>query len=194
MRKHNLWDIDWVDSTVFKGASNNGTLSPLVEELRRHKIIVIGPSFLRLLSERVFKYIDFIEIHPTMGWSDFSMPKQILSCQQKYGDDILYAFSAGIGSSLAICNLHRSMSGNFLIDFGSVWDNFCGKLSRGYMKPLRYPESRLLRNLGRSEVECLRQEALERAGRPRLEKELQRQRLLKRKFQQRTHEKHKHKK
>jgi len=192
MEKHNLWNIDWVESTVFKGASNYGTLFPLIEELRKHKIIVIGSSLLKLLSKSVFKYIDFIEIHPTVGWNDPSISKRILSCKQKYGNDILYAFSAGIGSCLLICNLHQSMSENFLIDFGSVWDNFCGKFSRGYMKPLRYPKSRLWRNLGRSEEECLKQEQLEKIERPQLIEEFRRQRKLKRRLQQRTHEKYKH--
>jgi len=191
MKKYNLWNIDWVESTVFKGASNNGTLFPFIEELRKHKIIVIGPSFLKLLSKRVFKYIDFIEIHPKIGWNDSSIPKQILSCKQKYGNDILYAFSAGIGSCLSICNLHRSMNENFLIDFGSVWDNFCGRLSRGYMKPLRYPKSRLWRNLGKSEEECLKQEQLEKIERPQLIKEFRRQKRLKLSLQQRTHKKYK---
>lgn len=194
IKKQRLWDIDWTPYTVFSGASKQGTLFPAIKELRKHKIIVIGPEFLRLVSQKLFQFIDFIEIHPTQGWSDLSIIKRVLECKEKYGNGIVYSFSMGIGSCLTIPTLHRSMRGNFLIDFGSTWDNFCGRLSRSYMKPLRYPKSKLWRNLGKSEEKCLKQEQLERTERPQLEKKLRKQRQLKLKLQQHTHVKFKRRK
>lgn len=148
LREHKLSNINWVYSEIFTLASMAGTLFPLIEELRKHKIIVIGPQRLRRLPERVFKFTDFIEIHHKTGWNDSSVPKRVLKCKQKYGNGIIYSFSAGIGSNVFIPNLHRSMNGNFLIDFGSVWDIFCGKVTRIYMRPARYPESKTRKNLG----------------------------------------------
>lgn len=148
MKKHELWKVDWVNCTVFSTASKAGTLFPLIEELRKHRIIVIGPSRLKQLPKQVFKFIDFIEIHEKTGWNNPSVFKRVLKCKKTYGDGILYSFSAGIGSNIFIPNLHRKMQGNFLIDFGSVWDIFCGEESRGYMTPSRYPESKIRKNLG----------------------------------------------
>ncbi|GAH75541.1 unnamed protein product, partial [marine sediment metagenome] len=146
-KEHRFWEIDWIQENVFSGASAEGTLFPLIEEFRQHKIIVIGPRLLRRLSERVFPYVDFIEIHPKSGWNDSSVFRRILECKEKFGNDIIYSFSAGFGSNIFITKLHRVMKGNFLIDFGSVWDIFCGKASRRYMRNY-LSESKIRKNLG----------------------------------------------
>jgi len=149
LEEHKLIKIKWVDCTAFKGASNLGTLFPLIRELRKQKIIVIGPSFLRNLGkEKVFNYLDFIEINPKTGYLDRTIISQVLKCRKKYGDGLLYSFSMGPGTNVCIPNLHHEMSKNFLIDFGSVWDIFCGERSRKYMNPQLYSDKRLRKNLG----------------------------------------------
>lgn len=143
-----LWGIKWINCTVFKGSSAAGALFPLIEELRKQKVIVIGPKWLRTLRKQAFNYLDFIEIHPKKGYWDKTVIPRVLESQKKYGNGIVYSFSAGIGSCIFISNLHRPMQGNFLIDFGSVWDIFCGKVSRKYMKSKYYTQETLLKNLG----------------------------------------------
>ncbi|GAI42987.1 unnamed protein product, partial [marine sediment metagenome] len=65
--------------------------------------------FVEIGNEMTKRGIDYILYIPAgkkwSGWIDY---------KQKYGDDILYAFSAGIGSCIFICDLHRSMGRNFL--------------------------------------------------------------------------------
>lgn len=148
LKKRKLLGIEWVNCTMFKGASAQGRLFPLIEELRTQKVIVIGPKFLRILRKSVFNYLDFIEIHPKKGYLDKTVLSRVFKSQEKYGNGIVYSFSAGIGTNMFIPNLHRRMSGNFLIDFGSVWDIFCGVRSRGYMKLVHYSKETILKNLG----------------------------------------------
>lgn len=148
LEKHKLLGIKWLNCTMFKGASAQGKLFPLINELRTQKVIVVGPEFLRALRKQVFNYLDFIEIHLHKGYLDKTVIPRVLESQKKYGNGIVYSFSAGIGTNIFIPNLHRRMSGNFLIDFGSVWDKFCGVVSRHYMKSKYYSEETLLKNLG----------------------------------------------
>jgi len=161
LEEHKLIKIKWIDCTVFKGASNGGKLLSLIQELRRQRIIIIGPSFLRNLRKTAFNFLDFIEINPKTGYLDRTVMPQVLKCQKKYGNGLLYSFSMGPGANICIPNLHHKMSKNFLIDFGSVWDIFCGVRSRKYMNPRLYSDKTLRRNLGlwenpgKSEEECL---------------------------------------
>lgn len=147
LEERKLLGIKWFNCTMFKGASAQGKLFPLIRELRAQKVIIIGPEFLRTLRKQVFNYLDFVEIHPKKGYLDKRVIPRVLASQKKHGNGIVYSFSAGIGTNMFIPNLHRRMSGNFLIDFGSVWDIFCGVRSRHYMKPQYYLQETLLQNL-----------------------------------------------
>ena len=209
LEEHKLIKIKWVDCTAFRGASAEGKLFPLIQELRKQQVIIIGPAFLRNLKGKVFNYLDFIEIDPTTGYLDRTVIPKVLACQKKYGDGLLYSFSMGPGSNVCIPNLYHEMLRNFLIDFGSVWDIFCGVRSRKYMNPRLYSDETLKKNLGlwgnlsKSEKESLEQgqlkrleqfevEQLERVKQTLLAKKLRKQKEKKHKFQQHKHKKHKH--
>jgi len=139
--------IYWKFANAFNTASKKGKLFPLIAEGRKHKIIVIGPKFLRRLPDKVFNYIDFIQIPERTGWFSESTFDKVLLCKKKFGNGILYSFSVGIGANILIPNLHRHMRGNFLIDFGSLWDPFCGRNSRIYMMEKHWLKHQFRRNL-----------------------------------------------
>lgn len=130
---YKLLKIKWITGDVFSGASKRGKLFPLIAELRKHRIVVVGPKFLKRLSQRLFNFIHFIEIPERTGWLLPSTFRHVLACRKKFGNGILYSFSAGIGTNILIPLLHEKMPGNFLIDFGSVWDPYCNRRSRRYM-------------------------------------------------------------
>lgn len=147
LQRHKLLKINWIYSDAFHTPSKQGKLFPLIREMRKHKIIFIGPKFLRRSPEKLFKYIDFIEIPEGVGWFSKTTPKEILLRKKKFGNGILYSFSAGIGTNILIPNLHRQMQGNFLIDFGSLWDPFCGRNSRNYMMEKHWLKHEFKQNL-----------------------------------------------
>jgi len=147
LKRYKLLKIDWKFANAFHAASKKGKLFPLIEELRKHKIIVIGPKFLRKLSGKIFDYIDFIQIPERTGWLNDSTFNEVLLRKKKFGNGILYSFSVGIGANILIPNLHRHMQENFLIDFGSLWDPFCGHNSRIYMMEKHWLKHEFKRNL-----------------------------------------------
>lgn len=147
----NNLNIDWVNADVFHYACRDGKLFPLIEELRKQKIVIVGPKFLRKLSERTFKYSAFVEVPIEDCYRDKErILKEILKINKKMGEDTVYSFSAGPLSKILIRDLKEKMPDTFLIDFGSLWDTFCGETERGYTKGMS--KEILLKNLG--EEEC----------------------------------------
>jgi len=61
--QENKTEIRWVNADVFHYASRDGRLAPLVQVMRRKKVVVIGPNFLKGL-QRVFQFKKFIELAP----------------------------------------------------------------------------------------------------------------------------------
>jgi len=149
LEQNDLLESTWVNADVFHYASRDGLLFPLIRELQSKKVIIIGPHFLKRLSEQTFEYLEFIEIPVQDSYKIKSkISTAILEANSKFGDGIIYAFSAGAVSNIFISELWRQMPKNFLIDFGSLWDIFCGIRSRGYMYKNVYKEAKLRKNLG----------------------------------------------
>jgi len=147
--KENNLEISWVDSDIFHHASIDGTIFPLIEEMRKKKVVVVGPKFLEKLPDRTFNIIRFIEVPGNNAYSKKDeIMKAILEIHQELKEDIVYSFSTGFLSKILILNLYRKMPNNFLIDFGSVWDVFCGNKSRKYSKSKQYTIQILNKNLG----------------------------------------------
>lgn len=152
LRQNDLLESTWVSADVFHYASRDGLLFPLVRELRSQRVIIVGPHFLRRLSERIFEYLEFIEIPISNSYKMKSeISTAILEANSKFGDGVVYAFAAGAVSNIFINELWRQMPKNFLIDFGSLWDIFCGVRSRRYLYKDVYKEEKLRKNLGMSE-------------------------------------------
>lgn len=149
LRVLNLTKISWIRANPFYYASRDGKLFPLIGALRKKKVVVIGPAFLRQLSEKTFSYADFIEIPPKNCYAAKSeILTAIREIHSELREDVVYSFSAGIATEVFIPTLVSEMPENFLIDFGSLWDVFCGRRTRGYTKSASYTEEILNRNLG----------------------------------------------
>jgi len=148
LRKHHL-KIGWVDADVFHHASRDGILFPLIRQLRKMRVVIVGPDFLRRPSKKIVKYKQFISVPPKNAYGSYqSIADAIRLAHKKLGDDVVYSFSTGPTSEMLIQDLFPEMPKNFLIDFGSLWDIFCGHRSRGYHKTTNYSDKKIHRNLG----------------------------------------------
>lgn len=148
LRKHHL-KIAWVDADVFHHASRDGVLFPLIRQLRKMRVVIIGPDFLRRRSKKIVKYKKFISVPPTNAYGSYqSIIDEIRLAHNKLGDGVVYSFSTGPTSEMVIQDLFPEIPKNFLIDFGSLWDIFCGHRSRGYHRTIDYSVAKIHRNLG----------------------------------------------
>ncbi|GAI18083.1 unnamed protein product, partial [marine sediment metagenome] len=96
----------------------------------------------------LFRYHAFIEVPSKECYSSkASIALDILEVHKRVSEDVVYSLSCGLLAETLILELHERIPGNFLIDFGSLWDIFCGCKSRGYTKGKGYTREIYYRNL-----------------------------------------------
>lgn len=135
---------DWYFCNVFHRASERGGLLSLIEALRNNRlsVVVVGPWWLRGL-RHIFPILEFIEV-PEKDCIEQreSIARQILSV----GRPAIVSISAGPVAEILISQLWPDMRNSFLIDFGSLWDPYCGVCSRKYH--VRVSQEVMQRNVG----------------------------------------------
>ncbi|HUI92889.1 MAG TPA: hypothetical protein VLX68_11635 [Chitinivibrionales bacterium] len=124
--------VAWQDADVFHYANNDGTLFPLVKQLRAMKVAVVGPPHLSAMSDSVFPYDHFIEIPLKNCYLNRDdIERRIGSYYESSGPAVI-AFSASMTTNVLIHRLYPLMGKtSWLIDFGSLWDVYVGVKSRG---------------------------------------------------------------
>lgn len=149
LHQHKLENISWLEADVFHYASRDGLLYPLIEQLRRMKVVIVGPNFLYKLKEGVFNYFAFVEVPQKDCYAhQENIKSDILGIHEKFKENVVYSFCCGPLAETLILKLREKMPENFLIDFGSLWDVFCGIRSRRYTRQEHYSDQILKKNLG----------------------------------------------
>jgi len=121
--------LDWHQCTIFYKASFRGQLFPIVKELKRHRVVVVGPKWLEALPFAS----EFVQVRSHNCWQD----ADAIFAQLRDLKDVVIAFSAGPATKVLIHRLQPILGEHsWLIDFGSVWDPYCGIKSRKYHKGL----------------------------------------------------------
>jgi hypothetical protein len=140
--------ILWHDSDIFHRCDNAGILFPLIEQLRTMKTVVVGPSHLRALDKRVFKYAHFIEVPSKNCYLNKNAIHCAIKDWYKKEGPAVFCFSASMTANVLIHELFPLMGrASWLIDFGSLWDCYVGVDSRGG-KGKKYWDIVINRNLG----------------------------------------------
>ena len=118
---------DWHDGEVFTKASRTGALYPLVEALRAQRVVVVGPKWLMKLP---FSSV-FIPVKAHDCWEQVDA----IEAQLRGMQNAVVSFSAGPATKVLIHRLQPVIGKScWLIDFGSLWDPYCGVRSRTYHK------------------------------------------------------------
>lgn len=130
-------DVAWHDCTVFYKASRKGRLYPFIQAVRDSglPIVVVGPPWMRRLNGKVFKLADFVDI-PARDcyWHKDKIIKRVLA----FGKPAIITISAGPPGKIMVYELFRRIGQHsFIFDLGSLWDVYCGKRSRQYMRGMK---------------------------------------------------------
>lgn len=116
-------NIDWHDTEIFSEAVAEGKLYPLIEQLAKMKVCIIGNSSIIPIAD-FLPYRTFIEVPPSNAYDN---RKFVLDEIRKCKDDV-YLFSCGMAANAFIAELHGEKK--WLIDLGHIWDPFVGNMSR----------------------------------------------------------------
>jgi len=128
----NSIDLPWHDADVFHEASKRGEIDKIFEALREtDNLIVVGPEHLRQLS-RYVPYREFVLIPDRNCFLCLDeVQDRILRACVKVRKPAVISISAGMPANLMVHNLFPKIGQqSFLIDFGSLWDPYCGVHSR----------------------------------------------------------------
>lgn len=133
-------DIEWYDCNVMHTAAHKGQLYPLVELLRKRRIIFLGAKHLRRF--KGFPYCKFITVHPTKAFYQVDHLENVAkrAVEKHKADTVL--ISAGTAAPVLVSRLHQEFPEINAIDTGSVWDPYVGKLSRKIFRQLGHTKMR----------------------------------------------------
>jgi len=127
---NNAPDLTWYDGEVFTKTSMKGKLYPLVAALKKQQVVVVGPKWLKKLPFASA----FIQVASHDCWKDADMIEDKI-CGLK---NVVVSFSAGPATKALIHRLQPVIGKHsWLIDFGSVWDPYCGVHSRRYHQRMK---------------------------------------------------------
>lgn len=131
---NNAPEAQWVCGEVFHKASLKGRFYPLIAQLRRMCVVVVGPVRLRGLNQKVFRGARFVSIRSRNCYENYkNILASILKVRQEFRGPVVISFSAGPAAKVLIHDLHDQIGENtFLIDFGSLWDPYVGRNTRSY--------------------------------------------------------------
>lgn len=130
----NAPNAKWHCGEVFHKASRNGRLYPLVAQLRKMNLIVVGPPHLKGLEREVFPRMKHVFVRPRDCFVTYKdLYAGVVRVIKSSKSPVVVSFSAGPTTKVLIHQLYeREGKRCFLIDFGSLWDIYVGKRSRKY--------------------------------------------------------------
>jgi hypothetical protein len=128
-------DMPFYDGEIWQDLSFGGKIKELTSVLNPHKPVFIGGTHLINI-----QYLDgiadmeLITVHDRKAWDDFENIKNQIRQKIESGKK-MFCFSMGYGGKIIIDELYLEVKNKcFMIDFGSLWDPYCGVLSREGMK------------------------------------------------------------
>ena len=122
----------WVNAGIWEDAVLIGGIDRLVEALEGRNLVIVSNNTLRDLN---IKYVDFIEVPKINCFEDKDRIKSDMISMSKKYDDVVFAMSSSMATNVIIDELYDEIGDECsMIDFGSIWDPFVGKLTRSYHK------------------------------------------------------------
>lgn len=128
----NKIQVNWVNAGIWEDAAINGELDNLIESLEKRNYVIVSNESLKKLN---IKYIDYITIPSQNCFLEKDRIKEeMIKISQKY-DDVVFGMSSSMATNVIIDELYDVIGDKCtMIDFGSIWDPFVGKLARTYHK------------------------------------------------------------
>ncbi|GAG77896.1 unnamed protein product, partial [marine sediment metagenome] len=116
---------------ILDDLARDAGLFPLINQLQKMDVVIIGPRPLRRLHFLNRKH--FVQISSPNLHLEFKQDRKRLSGIDwavedalEYGKPAVYLVSAGVSAAVIIDRLHDEIPDSFFIDCGSIWDAFVG--------------------------------------------------------------------
>lgn len=148
MTQHGV-SVDWVYSDAIKKMNNEGRLKPFLDQLRRRRVVHVGPASHAALGA-VLRIPQFhhVEIPSKNCWTALEATvHRVSDYLVNRADPGVVTFSASMATNPMIHQLHKLWGDwNWLIDVGAMFDIYLGIESRSVFRDQDWSE-RIARNL-----------------------------------------------
>lgn len=135
-QEENGIDVHWCDGDAILNDFLIGKGYPFIQALRKKRILIIGQY--HLIKLREIGFVDFERFYiPDMRDSIERKNTHLEEIKNRISDNgiDMVLWSCGMHSKSFIYDLYKWSYGELTqIDCGSMWDGFCGVMSRSYMR------------------------------------------------------------
>jgi len=123
-------NIEWVDAIIWENLAIDNNLNELIEALENKTFIMVSNSNNRNVP---IKYTDYIETPSVNCFLNKDIIKsKMIDAVEKYGD-VVFGLSASMATNVIVDELYDIIGDKAsMIDFGSIWDPFSGRITRSY--------------------------------------------------------------
>ena len=144
--RNNLSGATLYDADIFHRASEAGELFPLIEQLRKMRKVMIGPT--RLSVQCPLVWYQYIKIPDKNCYESIDRIKQsVIDTHKIFSKETVYCFSASMATEILMYDLWPILGkDNWMIDFGSLWEPYIGNTNRHYHE--RMSRETINKNLG----------------------------------------------
>ena len=127
--KYNIED-NWVDARVWEESAMQDTINPLIKQLEKMDFVIVSEKSKKDLP---IKYRDFIEVPVVDCYLEKeNIKNEIKRLTEKY-DRPVFGLSASMATNVIVDELFEEIGDKcWMIDFGSIWEPYIGKVSRSY--------------------------------------------------------------
>lgn len=129
-------NMQFYNGEIWQGLSFNGEIQKIINAFNTQKTCIIGPSHIKNLVHinGLSTQLAFVKTPSVNSFNEYQRIYEDIMHMHSDGYRF-FSFSTGYTSKILIDNLFPYIGHNsFLIDFGSVFDPYCGKLSRSGME------------------------------------------------------------
>jgi hypothetical protein len=120
-------EINWYETECLSIAVAEGKLFPLIEQLRKMDVMVVGNESIQKKTAELINWSEFCTVQPSNAFDERdSVLDAVRMCAES---EKVVLFSCGMAANAFISELHGKVDAT-LIDVGHIWDPFTGLMSR----------------------------------------------------------------
>lgn len=138
---------EWHDANLFQQANWSGEFFPFVKALRERgeEVLFVVPAFLRSTIKTLFPQSESVLIPSQNVWIS---RKPILAAIEEKSRPVI-CLSCGMAANVFLNELYLKDKNRAILNVGSVWDIYAGRISRLHFEPswTNWPET-IRKNLG----------------------------------------------